>query len=54
MTVAAMVIETIYILFSAFIAILLLWNFKDSRNVHEEILYAIVLVPFVLRVIQLK
>ena len=50
----AQAIEAIYIVFTGFVGFLLVWNFRESSDVYEEILYAVALIPFVLRVVQLK
>jgi hypothetical protein len=48
------VITLLYYLLVAFVAVLLVWNFTRSRKWQEEVLYIIVLVPFLLRLFRLK
>jgi hypothetical protein len=38
----------------AYVAVLLVWNLIRTRKWEEEILYVIVLVPFLLRLFRLK
>lgn len=49
-----MIVTILYYAMAAFIAVLLIWNFLKSRKLQDEILYVIVLVPFVLRLLRLK
>jgi hypothetical protein len=49
-----MIVTILYYLMTAFIAVLLGWNFLKSRKLQDEILYVIVLVPFFLRLLRLK
>jgi type II secretory pathway component PulF len=49
-----MFIYILYIVFTAFIVFLCIWNFFKSRNLQEEILYVVLAVPFILRVLQIK
>lgn len=49
-----MVITILYYLLTAFIAILMIWNLIKSKKWQEEILYIIVLIPFLLRLLRLK
>jgi hypothetical protein len=48
------VITVLYYLLTAFIAVLLVWNFLDRKKWQEEVLYIIVLLPFILRLLRLK
>lgn len=48
------VVSLLYYLLVAFVAALLVWNFVRSRKWEEEVLYVIVLVPFLLRMFGLK
>ncbi len=43
-----------YYVITAYIAVLLVWNFIKGRKWQDELLYLIVLVPFVLRLLRLK
>lgn len=46
-------VTLIYYLFCAFTAVLLVWNFLEEENLYNEILYAFVLMPFILRVLRI-
>ena len=48
------IITIIYYLFVAYISIILIYNLIKSRNWEKEILYIIVLIPFLLRLLRLK
>jgi len=48
------IITVFYYLLTAYVAVLLVWNFLKRKNWQEEALYIIVLVPFVLRLLRLK
>ena len=48
------VIEIIYILFCALLSFVVIRQFIKSRSYSEEIMYAVVFIPFILRVLQLK
>lgn len=43
-----------YYAMTLFFACALAWNFKKTRNPQEAILYAVVLIPFVLRFLHIK
>lgn len=47
-------ITVLYYLLVAFIAALLVWNLVRSRRWERDVLYVIVLVPFLLRLLRLK
>jgi hypothetical protein len=47
-------VSLLYYLLVAYVAILLVWNLVRSRKWEEEILYVIVLIPFLLRLFRLK
>ena len=49
-----MVITALYYLMTAFVAALLIWNFLKRKSWQEEVLYIIVLIPFLLRLLRLK
>jgi len=49
-----MIVTVLYYLMTAFIAVLLAWNFLKRKDWQEEVLYIIVLIPFLLRLIRLK
>jgi uncharacterized membrane protein len=48
------IVTVLYYLLTAYIAVLLVWNFLKRKNWQEEALYILVLVPFVLRLLRLK
>lgn len=47
-------VSVLYYVLVAYIAGLMIWNLTRSRAWEEEILYVIVLVPFLLRLFRLK
>jgi hypothetical protein len=47
-------ITILYYVLSAYIAVLIIWNLIRSRKWQEEMLYVIILIPFILRVLSLK
>ena len=47
-------VSVLYYLMVAFVAALMVWNLVRSRKWEEEILYVIVLIPFLLRLFRLK
>jgi uncharacterized protein YqhQ len=47
-------ITFIYYLFCAYIVLLLVWNFIETDSLYEEILYAFVFMPFVLRILRVN
>jgi uncharacterized membrane protein len=48
------IITVLYYLLTAYIAVLLVWNFLKRKNWQEEALYIIVLIPFLLRLLRVK
>ena len=50
----AAVVTAFYYLLTAYTAVLLVWNFLKKRKWQDEVLYLIVLVPFLLRLLRLK
>ncbi len=48
------IITILYYLLTAFVAFLLVWNIVRSKRWQEELLYLIVLIPFILRLLRLK
>lgn len=54
MTVAMDVVTVLYYLLVAYVSALLVYNLVKSREWQKEILYVIVLVPFLLRLLRLK
>ena len=49
-----MIITWLYYLLVAYVVILMVWNLIRSRKWQEEVLYVVVLLPFVLRLLRLK
>jgi ABC-type spermidine/putrescine transport system permease subunit I len=49
-----MIVTFLYYVLIGFIAALILWNLFRSRKWQEELLYVIVLLPFILRLLRLK
>jgi hypothetical protein len=54
MTLIQTFVSVLYYLLVAYVVGLLVWNFTRSRKWDEELLYVIVLVPFLLRLLRLK
>jgi uncharacterized membrane protein len=48
------IVTVLYYLLTAYIAVLLVWNFLKRKNWQEEALYVIVLIPFLLRLLRIK
>jgi hypothetical protein len=48
------IVTVLYYLLTAYIAVLIVWNFLKRKNWQEEVLYLIILIPFVLRLLRLK
>jgi hypothetical protein len=47
-------ITILYYVLTAFVAVLLVWNFLERKKWQEEVLYIIVFLPFLLRLLRLK
>ena len=47
-------VTVLYYGLTAYIAVILVWNFIKRKNWQEEVLYIIVLIPFLLRLLRLK
>jgi hypothetical protein len=54
MTLIQSFVSLLYYLLVGYVAVLLVWNFIRSRKWDEELLYVIVLIPFLLRLFRLK
>jgi uncharacterized membrane protein len=50
----ATIVTVLYYLLTAFVAVMLVWNFLRRKNWQEEALYLIILIPFLLRLLRLK
>ena len=48
------VVTILYYLLTAYVAVLLVENFLKNKKWQDEVLYIIVLIPFVLRLLRLK
>ncbi len=49
-----MIITILYYLLAAYVVFLMIWNIIKSKKWQEEVLYVIVLIPFLLRLLRLK
>jgi ABC-type spermidine/putrescine transport system permease subunit I len=49
-----MIITILYYILVAFVVFLMGWNLIKSKKWQEEVLYVIVLLPFLLRLLRLK
>lgn len=49
-----MIITILYYLLVTYVAFLIVWNLLKSKKWQEEILYIIILLPFLLRLFRLK
>ena len=54
MTLLQSAVAVLYYVLVAYVVVLLVWNFLRSRKWDEEVLYIIVLLPFLLRLFRLK
>jgi len=54
MTLIQSFVSVLYYLMVAYVVVLVVWNFLRSRKWEEEVLYIIVLIPFLLRLFRLK
>ena len=54
MTLIQSLVALLYYFLVAYVVALLVWNFLRSRKWDEELLYVIVLIPFLLRLFRLK
>ena len=54
MTFIQTIVSVLYYILVAYVVVLLVWNFLRSRKWDEELLYVIVLIPFLLRLFRLK
>jgi hypothetical protein len=48
------VVTVFYYLLTAYVAVMLVWNFLKRKGWQEEALIIIVLIPFLLRLLRLK
>ena len=54
MTMLQTIVTLLYYALVAFVSVLLIWNLIRTRDWKEEVLYVIVLIPFLLRLFWLK
>jgi len=54
MTSLQTLITVIYYCVVAYVAVILIWNFLRTKRWQDEVLYVIVLLPFLLRLLRLK
>lgn len=47
-------VTVLYYLLVAWVAAMMIWNLLRSRDWRDEVLYVLVLVPFLLRLFRLK
>jgi glycopeptide antibiotics resistance protein len=48
------IVTILYLALAAYAAFFMIWNFAKSKQWEDEALYAIVLIPFLLRIFGLK
>ncbi len=48
------IVTLLYYALVAFVSVMLIWNLIRTRDWKEEVLYVIVLIPFLLRLFWLK
>ena len=48
------IVTVLYYLLTAYVAVMLVWNLIKRKNWQDEVLYVIVLIPFILRLLRLK
>ena len=49
-----MIISILYYVLTAYVIFLIIWNLIKSKKWQDEILYIIILMPFILRLLRLK
>ena len=54
MEVLTKIISVIYYLFVAFIAVLIIYNMIKTKDWKKEVIYIVILIPFLLRLFFLK
>jgi len=48
------IVTLVYYALVAFVVVILVWNLVKARKWEQEVLYIIVLIPFLLRLFRLK
>jgi hypothetical protein len=54
MDIAGGIISVLYYCLVAYVSVLLIWNLVKARRWDREVLYIVVLIPFLLRLLRLK
>jgi hypothetical protein len=54
MAILQTLITVLYYCLIAYVAVILVWNYSKTRKWEQEVLYIIVLIPFLLRLFRLK
>ncbi len=54
MVVVTLVVTLLYYVLVAFVSVVLVYNLLKSRQWEKDVLYILVLIPFLLRLFQLK
>ena len=54
MAILQSIVTVLYYVLVGYIAIIMAWNFKRTKDWEKELLYLIVLLPFLLRLFRLK
>ena len=54
MAILQTIVTLLYYALVAFVSVMLIWNLIRTRDWREEVLYVIVLIPFLLRLFWLK
>ena len=54
MAILQTIVTLLYYALVAFVSVMLIWNLIRTREWKEEVLYVIVLIPFLLRLFWLK
>ena len=54
MDLVQLIVTFVYYLLVAYTAVIMIYNFIKSKSLEKEVLYVIVLIPFLLRLFRLK
>jgi len=54
MTFLQTLITIVYYLLITYVVVILVWNFTKTKKWQSEVLYVVVLIPFLLRLFRLK
>ncbi|MCD6102698.1 MAG: hypothetical protein J7J68_01845 [Thermotogaceae bacterium] len=47
-------VTVLYYVMTAYVCVMLIWNFIKTKSVTQEILYALALIPLILRLLRMK